>query len=249
MHLTKYILNKWVFSSCLSLACLNSFAGDMGLANHAQQKQFIIQAGGFWGVFGKNQDVDIRYLAGNEYTVDNRNPASWLVGLGYYLEGFNRDRYQLSYGINGFYLGQAPVKGTIIQERLYSNLSYRYEIQNTPIYLAAKANVLTNNPKYNFVLDAGIGPNFMHASQYHETPLTSYSIPFNNFSTHNSVLFSATAGIGIRLNTLFTPAPVECGYRFFYLGQGQLAIHNDQYNSALKTGQTFANALVCGLTL
>lgn len=78
----------------------------------------------------------------------------------------------------------------------------------------------------------------MQTSHYNETPLTPYSLPDNAFGHYNNVAFTATLGIGLRLNHLFKKAPLERGYRFFYLGQGQLAANTNQLLNTLKTGQT-----------
>lgn len=238
----------------MGLVSQNSNAGSASAINtptpfDLKKGHLVIQGGGFWSSQGKNQAINILYLSGNQYTVNNRNPGNGLFGLGYYLDGFNKSRWDLAYGLNAFYLGSTSVSGTIVQEQLYTNLMYSYKTQNIPLYVAAKAKIKTNNEKYNVMIDVGIGPNFMRVSQYNETPLTSYSQPYNNFTAHNNVAFSATAGIGLRLNNVFGKTPLECGYRFFYLGQGQLAINNNQYLNALKTGDTFANAIVCAVTI
>ncbi len=208
-----------------------------------------IQLGGFLSSQGKAQDININTLVGNQYTVSNHNQTNGLFGIGYFVNGLDKDRFQLSYGINGFYLGATPVSGSIIQEHFLTNLAYHYKIQNTPVYLAAKAKVKTNNEKYNVTFDAGIGPNFMRTSHYNETPLESMTLPDNAFVAHNNVAFTATAGIGLRFNDIFGKAPFECGYRFFYLGQGQLQMNNDQLLNTIKTGNTFANAILCSVTV
>ncbi len=209
----------------------------------------VVQLGGFWGDQGEAQDINIEGLVGNHYTLNNHNLSNGLVGLGYYLDGLAYDRFQLAYGLNAFYLGGTSVNGDVLQEHLYSNLYYHYDIQNTPLYWDAKAIVKTNSEKYNLTLDAGIGPNFMRTSNYSETPLDAYTIPDDAFSAHNNVTFSATAGVGLRFNNIFGTAPLECGYRFFYLGKGQLASNNTQLINTVTTGNTYANALLCAITL
>ena len=57
------------------------------------------------------------------------------------------------------------------------------------------------------------------------------------------------AGIGLRLNNIFDKAPLECGYRFFYLGQGQLKMNDNQLLNTVKTGNTYANAIICSVTV
>jgi hypothetical protein len=210
-----------------------------------------VQLGGFWANQGKAQNINIEGLVGNHDTFEsaNHNQSNGLVGLGYYIDGFHHEKFQLIYGLNAFYLGSTSVSGDITQEQLFTNLSYHYDIQHTPLYLDAKAIIKTNSERYNLTLDAGIGPNFMRTSNYSEVPLNDYTLPDNAFSSHNNVEFSATAGVGLRWNNIFGSVPLECGYRFFYLGQGQLASSNHQIINTLQTGNTYANALLCSVTL
>lgn len=198
---------------------------------------------------GKDQHVYINDLIGDQYTVNSRNQANALFGIGYLIKGMDKDQFSLSYGVNGFYIGRSSIFGTIAQENLFTNLSYQYSIRNIPVYAAAKAIIKNNNERYNITLDAGIGPNFMRAYRYEELPLNSYSLTNNAFKSRNKTTFSATAGIGIRLNHLLGATPLECGYRFFYLGEGQLAYNNYLLLNELKTGNVYANALICSVTI
>lgn len=234
---------RLAFSCCL-LHPLVSSALDL------KHGTIPVQVGFFAPNQGQSQNVDIQGLIGNQYTVNHNQGTNGLVGVGYFVDGLEKDRVQLSYGLNGYYFGPASVTGTIIQEHLFTNLAYRYQIQNTPIYFAAKAKVKNNSEKYNIIFDAGIGPNFMRTSQYTEASLTDYSVAASNsFASKNNVAFTAMGGVGLRLNNVFGKAPVECGYRFFYLGQGRLGINNNQILNAIKTGDTYANALVCSVNV
>ncbi len=208
-----------------------------------------MQLGYFWSTQGETQHINAEYTRGNDYTVNGHQSSNGFFGLGYYVDALDKDRFALSYGLNGFFLPKTGVGGDIIQESTFTNLNYWYSIQHIPVYLAAKAILKNNNPKYNITLDGGLGPNFMRTSAYNETALNDYTIPANNFSPHNSVTFSATASIGVRLNNVFGKAPLECNYRFFYLGPGQLSINNDLLLNTLKTGNNFANAVICSLTV
>lgn len=209
----------------------------------------VVQLGGYWSSQGEAQDISIRYLFGNHYTVSSHGSRNGLVGLGYYIDGLDKNLFELLYGINGFYLAKTSVSGTIIQEDDFANLSYNYKIQQVPIYFAAKAIIKNKSQKYNVTLDAGIGPNFMHAYHYREASLTDYIIPNNSFASRNNVALSAMAGIGLRLNRILGQAPLECGYRFLYFGQGNLAMNNNQLLNTLKTGNTFGNAILCSITV
>ncbi|MDF1677719.1 MAG: hypothetical protein P1U32_03405 [Legionellaceae bacterium] len=209
----------------------------------------VIQLGGFWASMGKAQNINVRGLAGNRYTLNNKNQSNGLVGLGYFIDGSEQERFQLSYGVNLFYLGPIGVSGYIFQEQLYRNLTYFYKIQQMPLYAAAKAKIKTHQEKYNIALDAGVGPNFMRAGGYKETPLNAFTLPDNGFAARSKVTFSATAGVGVRINEMFGDVPLEIGYRFFYLGKGQLAINNNQLINPIKTGSMYANAIICSVTV
>ncbi len=209
-----------------------------------------VQFGFFGASQGVAQDINIQGLIGNQYSSNNHQGTSGLFGTGYFVDTLERDRFQLAAGINGYYFGKTGVSGTIAQEHLFTNLNYHYTIQNTPVYLAAKARVKNSNDKYNIIVDAGIGPNFMRTANYTETPLTSYSLPDNNaFPDKTSTTLSVMAGAGLRMNNVFGKLPLECGYRFFYFGQGQFNTGNNQILNALKTGNTYANAVVCSVNV
>jgi len=242
---TKHIL----FTSLALSLPLSCIAGTMGEAGNYQRWSIPLQGGFFGASQGSTQDIRIVGLVGNQYTVANNSQISGLAGIGLYYNGIPQQHFQLSYGINAFYLGQTSVKGDIVQEHLFTNLTYKYNIQNAPVYAAAKALIYTNNPTYNIILDMGIGPNFIWTSGYRETPLNSYTLPDNAYSGTSTTTFSATAGIGLRLNNIVGQMSVECGYRFFYLGQGQLAMNNDQLINTINTGDTYAHALVFSVTI
>ncbi len=209
----------------------------------------MVQLGGYWGTLGEEQNINIRFLRGNHYNVTTNTFRNGLFGLGYYVDGLDKDRFHLDYGVNGFYLAKTHVSGEIVQEQLFTNLTYSYSAQHIPIFFGAKALVKNQHNRYNFTFDAGIGPNFMMVNHYEETPLDNFTIPDNGFSTHTQVTFAAMAGVGVRLNHVFGQAPLECGYRFFYLGQGSLHMNNNQLLSTLKTGNAFGNAILCSITV
>ncbi len=209
----------------------------------------VVQLGGYWGAAGDEQNISVRYLRGNHYTTNNNNSRNGLFGLGYYLDGIDKNRFLLDYGINGFFLAKTHVSGQIVQEQLFTNLAYSYAIQHIPLFFGAKALVKNKSNRYNISFDAGIGPNFMQVNHYQETPLNNFTFPDNGFSTHTQVTFAAMAGIGLRLNHVFGNAPLECGYRFFYLGKGSLHMSNNQLLTTLKTGNAFGNALLCSITV
>lgn len=241
---------------CTLLFILNANVSIAAEANENPLSRFsftptgytTIQVGGFWATQGLAQNSNIQTLIGNRYTVDNNNQGNAVVGLGYYLKRVSQQRLQFNYGLNAFYLAPTKVSGVIIQEQLLTNLSYQYDTQHLPIYVDAKAILKTNNERYSLILDGGVGPNFMFINNYRDTPLNSYTDPDHAFTSNSNVAFSATAGLGIRMNHFIKKVPLECGYRFFYLGQGELAKNNNQIINLLKTGNIYANAIICGLT-
>lgn len=239
----------FVFFSVFS--SLASFAGTMGTLDHFPKGHFLAQLGGYSAIQGRNQDIYVREnLVGNYYSVTTHNQGSGVVGLGYLLDGpLVRDRFPLSYGVNAFFLGQTSVSGYIVEEHLFTTLSYHYKIQSIPLYAMAKTVVNSTNDHYKFVFDAGVGPNFMSASRYSEVALTEYTIPDNAFVSRNNIIFSATAGVSLRFNNAEGKLPLECGYRFFYLGKGRFTVENDQALNALKTGTNYANAFICSVII
>lgn len=241
-------IKQVLFTILTLLLPLSCIAGTMGEVGNYKRWSIPLQGGFFVASQGRTQDIEIDGLIGN-HTVTNDTQISGLAGIGLYHNSAPQPSVQLSYGVNAFYLGQTSVTGDIVQEHLFTNLAYKYTIHNVPVYAAAKALIYTNNPTYNVTFDVGIGPNFLSTSGYRETPLNSYTLPDNAFTGASTTTFSATAGIGLRVNNTLGQMPVECGYRFFYLGQGSLAKNTDQILNTLDTGNTYANALVCSVTV
>lgn len=210
--------------------------------------EFILQVGAFDVMEGKPQQVNINGLLGNYFTIDNHHSNNVLLGLGYYLEGFDAKQFGLWYGANAFYFPQTIVKGGILQEQQSGpNLSYKYSIERYPIYFSGKA-LIRNTDRFSTVFDAGIGPDIIRTINFSETSLDGITSPDNpSFSGATKVALSATVGAGIRINHVFGQLPLECDYRFFYLGQGKLNKDNNQYLNTLSTGHNYANALMFSL--
>lgn len=210
----------------------------------------LFHLGYYWGNQGKEQHINIETLVGDQFTVSQDRSTGAVVGLGYLLDGPKWDAVTMSYGINVFYLSKASVSGTVVQENLYENLSYRYNITHFPVYFNIKSRLDTQAQKYAYTLDVGIGPNFIKTYGFTEHSLDGgITIPDSIFSGSTSTKLSATAGVGFRINQLLGKAPLECGYRFFYLGRGQLNIINSQVLNSLNTSSTYANALTCSLII
>lgn len=226
---------------------LTTFVSQLKTAYH----QISFQLGGFRANQGQSQNIYIDGLIGDRFTVNHHNGSNGLVGAGYYLNPQENNPFNLSYGINAFYLPRTDVSGVVIQEQLFTNLSYYYSTTNYPIYFAAKALIKNkDDAPYNLTLDAGIGPNIIKTATVQETSIDGgITIPDQTFSGRTTTAFSAMAGVGVRINHVFGQAPLECGYRFFYLGQGDFNKLTNQIINTLRTGNSYANALLCSITI
>lgn len=209
----------------------------------------VLQLGGYWNIAGTQQHTNIDDLIGDEFTITHSNGGNGLVGLGYLIDGQERARFKMAYGVNAFYLAKTRVAGQVIQENLFANLAYQYKVTHYPVYAVAKSIIQTGFPNQSLTLDAGIGPNFMQTNGFKESSLDGITIPDNIFSSRTTTTFSATIGAGIRLNQVFGQAPLECGYRFFYLGQGHFNKKTSQVVNTLNTGADYANAVMCSITV
>jgi hypothetical protein len=215
----------------------------------AKHPELIAQFGGFIASEGKAQVINASSLRGNGYTLNNNNEGNALFGVGYYFNGIARDRIDINFGLDWLYMLSTPVSGFINQEQIFQNLSYKYNVRNMPLYVAAKAKYKDSKDRLDWIFDIGVGPNFIRTSGYNESSLTDFTIPNNTFTANNNVAFTAMAGIGIRAHNAFGKIPLECGYRFMYLGEGQLQINNNQISNTLSTGHGYANSIVCGIVL
>lgn len=218
----------------------------------------ILELGAIKSSQGKSQSIRISNLIGDRYSVKNRNDNNLILGLGYFkdypkeLKIINQ-ALNLSYGLNTFYLFPTEVKGKISQEHMFINMDYRYKSSHLPIYLAGK--IRTNPLFYNNTLQAvfnfGIGPSIIHLSSYKETPLNNVTIPNNLFDSNHDVVFSLTAGVGVRaaklLNDGVKSLPIECGYRIFFFTGSELKKNNSQVLDRLKSGNSLVNSLTCSV--
>jgi hypothetical protein len=154
----------------------------------------------------------------------------------------------MSYGINAFYLAPTSVSGNVIQEDLFTNLSYHYNIANYPVYVTAKSTINLNSP-LALTIDVGVGPNFMRTYDFQENSLDGgFTLPDKIFSANTTTTLSATVGVSLKINHALGQLPLEIGYRFFYLGQGHFKTSNDQVLNKLNTGNTYANALFLSIS-
>lgn len=210
----------------------------------------ILQFGGFDASQGKNQNIGIDSLIGDRFTVDQHHDQNYFVGLGIYIDAIDREKFKLMYGVNAFYFAHTKVEGNVIQEEMFTNLSYRYFIRHIPIFIAAKALINMNSSKYNFILDFGVGPNFLKIYNFAEHSLDGgVTIPDRIFSGQSAVVAAATAGVGIRINDVLNHMPVELSYRLFYLGKAKFNKLSDQVQNSLTTGTIIANALMLSISV
>ncbi|WP_237759376.1 hypothetical protein [Legionella parisiensis] len=243
---------KEIYYTLLLLGLYSSTASSAGhVQTHppAHRSGYaLIQGGGYWLHQGQAQHIDINGLIGDEFTVKNHNDENYLVGLAYFVDGHHTKLFDMSYGLNAYYLAKTSVNGYVIQENLFQNLSYHYDVEHFPIYVMARAALNTKNPDYGLIIDVGTGPNLINAHNFKEDSLDGQTLPDNIFSRDLTAQFSATAGVHVKLNRVIRGGvPLECGYRFFYLGKGHFNSRTDQVTEPLSTGNTYANALICGL--
>ena len=236
--------------SALALSIVAMDAFSINLKESLLQGHPVLQLGGFWSHQGTEQHININSLIGDQFTVSRNDDSNGLVGVGYFIDGQDKDLFKMSYGVNAFYLAKTGVAGYVIQENLFTNLSYGYKVTHYPVLAVAKSTINTKSPKYSWTVDAGIGPNFMSTGEFQEHSLDNgVTVPDNIFSGRTVTTFSAMGGIGFKANNFFGPAPLECGYKFFYLGQGYFSKQSNQVLNSLNTGTTYANALMCSITV
>lgn len=244
------IANKSANDAAHPVTTHSGFSSALPALLNFKHGHAVIQLGGFWASQGKAQHVNIEGLIGDDFTVNKQNSSNALVGLGYFIDGQDNARFKMAYGLNFFYLPKTGVAGTVVQESLFANLAYGYHLTHHPLYAMAKSTIDLNSTHHALTIDLGIGPNFMNATGFHEASLDGgVTLPDYIFSRRATTTFSATAGLGVKFNQVFGEAPLECGYRFFYLGQGNLNTLTDQVITRLSTGTAYANALLCSITI
>lgn len=209
-----------------------------------------LQLGGYWRTNASPQFIHIDGLVGDKFTVNNSYNANGLFGVGYYLDGKSYDRFDLSYGLNWYYLPKTSVAGNVLQEDLYPNLSYAYHVTQYPLYAVAKSTLAMPVSGVRGTMNVGIGPNFMTTSRFSEQSNLSGSVvavPDDIFAGKTTTTFSVTAGAGLQWDNFMNTLPLACGYQFYYLGQGGFSVTNNQVQNALKTGTLYANAVTCAV--
>lgn len=199
---------------------------------------------------GKSQDVRLQTLPDARFTINQRNHNdNGIFGLGLSRRVMENENANFSFGLLAFYLFQTSVTGNIYQAKVINNLGYRYTVENLPIYFHGKTQFTLDKTPTPLYLDVGLGGNFMSIGHYQEWPTLPQVRPDLAYNSNLNITFSVTIGAGLTFMNAFGSAPLSCGYRFFYLGSGELSIRNSQYATPLSTGASFSNAVICSVTI
>lgn len=92
----------------------------------------VVQLGNYWSTQGKSQHINITGAIGDQFTVTNRDSNNGLFGFGYFIDGQINPYFNMTYGLNAFYLAGTKVMGVFIQENVYTNLAYQYKVTHYP---------------------------------------------------------------------------------------------------------------------
>lgn len=241
----------FLLSPVLSYANVSSSGENVSHSkSFSSRKSYgLIETGYYFSDQGKKQHIDIKSLIGDEFTVTDHRSGNGFIGLGYFFKALERKYVELDYGINAFYLPKTSVKGNVIQENMFTNLSYKYKISHYPIYLSVNSKINTGLPKFAINLNVGIGPNVLRTSSFTETALNDNTVPDDIFSGKTQTAFSATAGASVELYKILGPLSLDLGYRFFYLGKGQFKKVSSQVEDNLSTGNCYGNAIVFSIKI
>ncbi len=204
-----------------------------------------------------SQDILIQGLIGDVFTSTYRsrlsNNNNIFYGLGYFFDGPTYGMTNIYYGLDAFYLGQINVKGDVTAEGLFTNLSFQYTQTNIPIYASIKGEIKNDMPDFSdmaITFDLGAGPNIQPTTFQESSIDNGVTIPDNIFAGANnlsSITFGATVGAGLKINDVFFNVPLECGYRFFYLGGNGLSKKTNQVVNTLNVPY-YAQAVICAIS-
>ena len=208
---------------------------QLGFFNTAQQTE--------------SQHVNINTLIGDQYVVLNEKKNNIMFGLGLFRNAYENNGAFLDYGVNVYYLAKTNVYGNVYQENLYNNLNFQYTVFNVPIYGSLKGEMRSKYDWLSLTVDVGVGPNIAQTSDMTEQSIDGgVTQPDNLFSASTKTNFSVMAGIGIKINNALGTLPAECGYRFFYLGEGAFYNLNSEVFNTPNSGINYQNALLCSIT-
>jgi hypothetical protein len=215
------------------------YAATQSYALDLDRGKVALEAGIYRAKQGTAQSIRIDGLIGDRYTIEDGHQNSGLLGLGYFF-CVSENVYL---GLNAYYLTKTTIKGTIIQEQMFENLSYRYDLMHFPIYASLKAHFpMSDDYAINF--DLGIGPNIIKLHNFHDESIDGgITYPDDAFDNDTNVRASGMIGVGFEFSNLLYHQPVEIGYRFFYLGEGSFPGRTTHIQQ-LDTGSMYAHSLV-----
>lgn len=85
--------------------------------------------------------------------------------------------------------------------------------------------------------------------KFSESSLSEYIAPDYIFTGSTGVSIAAMAGIGVEWSHFFGDHPLECGYRFMYIGPATLEATTPLVINELSTGNNYVNALMCTVSI
>lgn len=206
----------------------------------------IFQVGSFRLTQGQQQLIEVNNAVGEIYTATNKTDTNILFGIGYYFKN-KKNEEPIQLGLNAFYLPKSSISGTITQERVFTNLAYKYKVSNLPIYasIRSKDTPVLNGMTVN--INAGVGPNFIFASDYIESSLDGVTNLNNAFQNKTTTTLSGTVGIGFNFSKAFYFENIHVSYQYFALGSSKLKPLNSQVKTDLGSGFSYAHALMITL--
>lgn len=232
----------------LMLAVLSSLTLNTYAALSLPSGQGVLELGGTYSSPAPTQLITIgEGSLGNIHSVYYNNDPRFLAGLGYFFDALSYNPLSLGLGPQIYYLERNNTSGLIFMERAFPNLDYHYQIQNIPLYAALKLKWQGQDTVSSFVLNLGLGPNFIKTKNYYERSLDDgLTIPNQAFSGQSRTRFSAMAGLGLQFKIPNNKFAVEVAYKYFYLGEGILNPRPGFLN-ALTTGYQNTHALTLSM--
>ncbi len=97
--------------------------------------------------------------------------------------------------------------------------------------------------------DLGLGPNIVVTDKFSEISLSEDISPDYIFTGSTRVSIAAMVGIGIEWSNFLGSHPLECGYRFMYVGPATLNATTPYVVNELSTGNNYVNALMCTVSI
>lgn len=242
------ILNKLSNSSSkMTSFSLKKIKKGLIMSRHPELE---VYAGSAWLNLGTSQFVPIDGLIGDTFFSSSSAKSHGVVGMALNMDALEleNEKIKVQYHFSAFFVPTTTISGNVTQENLVTNLSYSYSVYSISTLFGLK---VTSKPfEKNFYLtgDLGLGFNYIYSSEFREHPLVPYAIPDNIFSYGaNKVFdFAITTGFGIKMTTVIPRMDFTLGYRFLYLGEGNLPTTNTLVHTSFKTGYGYLNAITGG---